>query len=96
MDLGLKGRCAVVTGASSGIGRAIAMELAREGAKLAVTGRRRENLEVLAREAIALGAPPPAIVVHDALEDGYVDAVAAQSLSALGTVEILVNNAGGS
>ena len=96
MDLGLKGRCAVVTGASSGIGRAVAMELAREGAKLAVTGRRRENLEVLAREAIALGAPPPAIVVHDALDDGYVDAVAAQSLSALGTVEILVNNAGGS
>jgi 3-oxoacyl-[acyl-carrier protein] reductase len=96
MDLGLKGRCTVVTGASSGIGRAIAFELAREGAKLAVTGRRREDLEALAQQVVALGAPPPAIVVHDALDEGYVEAVSAQSLSALGTVEILVNNAGGS
>ena len=44
MDLQLKGRTALVTGASSGIGRAIAAALAGEGVRVAITGRRRENL----------------------------------------------------
>ncbi|HYX92969.1 MAG TPA: SDR family oxidoreductase, partial [Myxococcaceae bacterium] len=96
MDLQLKGRAALVTGASSGIGRAIALELAREGARLAVTGRRRENLETLAREIAALGSESPVVIVHDALDQGYVEAVAGRSLSALGTIQILINNAGGS
>src|SRR5258706_275414 len=96
MDLQLKGRAALVTGASSGIGRAIALELGREGARLAITGRRRENLEQVATEVAAMGSARPAIVIHDALDAGYVEALASQSAAALGPVEILVNNAGGS
>src|SRR5215470_12947404 len=96
MELDLKGRAALITGASSGIGRAIALELGREGARLAITGRRRENLEQVAAQVAAMGTPAPAVIVHDALDDGYVEALASKSLAALGNVEILVNNAGGS
>lgn len=96
MDLQLTNRTALVTGASSGIGRAIARELAREGVRLAITGRRRDKLEEVAREAATAGGAPPAVIVHDALDDGYVEAIASQALAALGAVEILVNNAGGS
>ena len=96
MDLQLKGRAALVTGASSGIGRAIARELGREGARLAITGRREQSLEDVAAEIEAMGAPRPVVVVHDAMDAGYVEAVASKTLAALGRVEILVNNAGGS
>ena len=96
MELDLRGRTALVTGASSGIGRAIALELGREGARLAITGRRRANLEEVADAVAAMGAPRAAVIVHDALDAGYVEALAAQSQAALGAVEILVNNAGGS
>jgi 3-oxoacyl-[acyl-carrier protein] reductase len=96
MDLQLKGRTALVTGASSGIGRAIARALALEGARVAITGRRRENLESLAAEITKEGGTAPAVVVHDAMDAGYVEAVAAQTGAAFGAVQILVNNAGGS
>lgn len=86
----------MVTGASSGIGRSIALEMGREGVRLAITGRRRENLEEVANAIVAMGAPKPAVIVHDALDDGYVEALAGQAMAALGRVEILVNNAGGS
>ena len=96
MDLRLRDRTALVTGASSGIGRAIARELGREGVRLAVSGRRRPELESLADEVAAGGSPRPAIVIHDALDPAYVEAVATQATAALGAVQILVNNAGGS
>jgi 3-oxoacyl-[acyl-carrier protein] reductase len=96
MDLRLKGRTALITGASSGIGRAIARELAREGVRIAVTGRRREQLESLAAEVRGEGGADPALVIHDALDPGYVDAVVKHAAAALGDVQILVNNAGGS
>jgi 3-oxoacyl-[acyl-carrier protein] reductase len=96
MDLDLKGRAALITGASSGIGRAIALELGREGVRLAITGRRRENLDAVAAEIAAIGTPKPAVIVHEALEQGYVEALASQAAAALGKVDILVNNAGGS
>ena len=96
MDLGLEGRGALVTGASAGIGRAIAKALAREGAKVAYSGRRREQLESLAEEIVAAGGAKPTIVVHDAMKDDYVENVAATATKALGHVDILVNNAGGS
>ena len=96
MDLQLEGRAALVTGASSGIGRAIALALAREGARVAVTGRRRENLEALAAEIAGEGGAAPVIVVHDAMDAGYVEAVAAQTSAAMGPIQVLVNNAGGS
>jgi 3-oxoacyl-[acyl-carrier protein] reductase len=91
MDLQLKGKTALVTGASAGIGRAIATELAREGVRLVITGRRREELDKLAREIGAAG-----IVAHDAMDEGYVDAIAAECDRTLAGVDILMNNAGGS
>jgi len=96
MDLQLTDRAALVTGASSGIGRAVALALGGEGARLAITGRRRVNLEAVAHEIAASGGRLATIIVHDALEDSYPDAVAREALAALGAIEILVNNAGGS
>src|SRR5207253_1294455 len=86
LDLELKGRTGLVTGASAGIGRAIALELAREGVRLAITGRRREALAEVANEIAELSANPPAVVAHDAMDAGYVEAVAAAALTALGEV----------
>jgi len=96
VELTLTGHTALVTGASAGIGRAIARELAHEGVRLAITGRRREKLDEVAGEIAAAGGHRPTIIVHDALDGGYVEAVASQALAVLGTVQILVNNAGGS
>ncbi|MEO5676070.1 MAG: SDR family oxidoreductase [Usitatibacter sp.] len=96
MDLQLKGRTAVVTGASSGIGRAIALELGREGVRMVVTGRRGEELQSVAADIAAAGGEKPSIVIHDAMREDYVDAVVARASAALGAVQILVNNAGGS
>jgi 3-oxoacyl-[acyl-carrier protein] reductase len=96
VDLELKGRTALVTGASAGIGRAIALELAREGVRLTLTGRRRDALASVAAQIASIQGEPPAVVAHDALDNGYVEAVAAGALAHLAKVEILVNNAGGS
>ena len=92
MDLELKGRCALVTGASAGIGRGIALALAAEGAKLAVTARRRDKLEALQREA----GVPMAIIEQDFMAEGSPQRIAEAAVKALGQVDILVNNAGGS
>ena len=95
MDLALAGRAALVTGASSGIGRAIARGLAAEGARVAFTGRRRANLESLAQEIEDAGGARPVVLTAEAMDEGYVDAVVA-GIAPLGPLEILVNNAGGS
>jgi NAD(P)-dependent dehydrogenase (short-subunit alcohol dehydrogenase family) len=91
MDLELKGRRALVTGSSSGIGRGIARMLAQEGCVVAVHGRDRRRAEAVAGEIGAAG-----VALGDlATEDGA-DAAHAAAVEALGgQVEILVNNAGG-
>jgi 3-oxoacyl-[acyl-carrier protein] reductase len=91
MDLGIKGKCALVTGASMGIGRATAVALAKEGVKLAVAARRRNLLEDLQKE---IG--PVVIIEQDFLADGAPQRIADAALKGLGHVDILVNNAGGS
>jgi 3-oxoacyl-[acyl-carrier protein] reductase len=92
MELGIQGRTALVTGASMGIGRAIAVALAREGAKLAVVARRRNLLEELQKE---IGGQL-VIIEQDFLEQDAVEKIAKAALDGLGSVDILVNNAGGS
>jgi 3-oxoacyl-[acyl-carrier protein] reductase len=92
MDLGLAGKTALVTGASAGIGRGIALALAAEGVRLAVTARRRERLQELAREA----GVPMVVIESDFMQEGAPQRIAAAALQGLGTVDILVNNAGGS
>ncbi len=88
--MNLAGKVAVVTGASSGIGEAIAHELSRAGARLVVTARRLERLEALAAslegECVTLGAP---------IEDpGTPQRLLDLALSRFGRVDVLVNNAG--
>jgi 3-oxoacyl-[acyl-carrier protein] reductase len=96
MDLQLKGKTALVTGASVGIGRGIALAMAREGVRLAVAARRGDLLATLADEIVAAGGVRPVPVVEDLLADGAPERIAATALGGLGTVDILVNNAGGS
>ena len=69
MDLQLNNKTALVTGASQGIGRAIAKGLAAEGVRLCIAARRRELLEELAAEITAAGGTKPAIVVIDIMEE---------------------------
>jgi 3-oxoacyl-[acyl-carrier protein] reductase len=92
MELGIQGRTALVTGASTGIGRGIATALAREGVRLAVVARRRNLLEELGRE---LGVKL-VIIECDFLKPDAPEIIAKAALEGLGSVEILVNNAGGS
>jgi 3-oxoacyl-[acyl-carrier protein] reductase len=96
MDLQLKGRTALVTGASTGIGRAIAKTLAGEGARIAVVARRRELLETLADDIVAAGGTRPAVIVADVMETDSALRIRDAALAALGSVEILVNCAGAS
>jgi 3-oxoacyl-[acyl-carrier protein] reductase len=89
VDLGLKGRTAIVCGASSGIGLAIAESLAAEGANVAMFARRRDLLE---REAERLGA---LAVRGDVTNPADLERLVARTLTAFGGIDILVNNGGG-
>jgi 3-oxoacyl-[acyl-carrier protein] reductase len=92
MELELKGKTALITGASMGIGRGIAKALAKEGVRLAVVARRRNLLEELEKE---IGAKL-VIIEQDFMQEGAPQKIAQAALAGLGTVEVLVNNAGGS
>jgi 3-oxoacyl-[acyl-carrier protein] reductase len=80
LDLELAGRTGLVTGASSGIGRAIALTLGREGVRLAITGRRSANLEEVSREIAAAGGPPAVVIAADALDATYPEHVASRAI----------------
>ena len=92
MDLQISGKTALVTGASAGIGRAIAKTLAAEGVRLAVVARRRGLLETLQAE---VGAKL-VIIESDFMREDAPQTIADAALAGLGTVDILINNAGGS
>jgi len=96
MDLQLKDKTALVTGASMGIGRAIAKGLAAEGVKVCIAARRRPLLEELAKEIVAAGGTVPAVVEIDMLGPDAAAQLAQAAKQALGGVNILVNSAGGS
>jgi len=96
MDLQLKGRTALVTGASMGIGRAIARLLAGEGVALAVVARRQALLKELAGEIAGKGHATPHLIVQDVMEADAASRIRDAALAALGPVDILVNCAGGS
>lgn len=92
MDLGLRGKCAIVTGASRGIGRAIALRLAEEGAHLAICARGEEALRGTEAELRSRGVKVHAAVCdvgrHEALDD-FLEA----AQTSLGATDILINNA---
>lgn len=89
----IAGARAIVTGASSGIGRELALELARQGAQLVVTARRGERLEQLVDEIRAAGSPAFAVVgdiTDKSLRQTLLDAARSQ----LAGLDLLINNAG--
>lgn len=96
MDLGISGKTALVTGASMGIGRGIAKALAAEGVRLALVARRMNLLEEVAGEITAAGGTAPVLIQQDFMAEDAVEQIAGKALAALGSVEILINNAGGS
>ena len=89
----LDGKVALVTGASSGIGEATALALAEEGAAVAISARRADRLEDLAKRIEAKGSKVKVIVADVALEDQAQEMVVAAN-AAFGRLDILVNNAG--
>ncbi|MUL83740.1 MULTISPECIES: SDR family oxidoreductase [unclassified Mycolicibacterium] len=92
MDLSAKK--AVLTGASSGIGRELALALAQRGATLALAARRADLLDDLADEICAAGAPRPAVLPVDLAVAGSAAELGRRALDALGGVDIAINNAG--
>ena len=96
MDLELKGRVAVVTGTSVGIGREIARVLAAEGVQTVVTARRANLLATLQDEIARAGGPRPLTVPLDLYEAEAATRLRDAALAAYGHVDILINNAGGS
>jgi 3-oxoacyl-[acyl-carrier protein] reductase len=96
VDLQLTGKTALVTGASRGIGRAIALGLAREGVKVAIAARRVKLLEELAQEIPAQRGAEALVLEADLYQEGSAEKLAAAAAKGLGRIDILVNAAGGS
>ena len=96
MDLGIAGKTGLVTGASTGIGRGIALALAAEGVRLAIAARRKNLLDAVAAEIVAAGGARPVVIECDMMQPEAGAAIARAALDGLGSVDILVNNAGGS
>jgi len=94
MDLGLKGKGVIVTGASSGIGRAIALEFAHEGANLAICARGREALEKARSELEAEGVEAYAQVC-DVSDIVALNMFLENANSSLRQIDVLINNAPG-
>jgi 3-oxoacyl-[acyl-carrier protein] reductase len=95
MELGLRGKRALVMGASKGLGRAIADALAAEGVALVISGRDQASLDKVAAELAAKGAPTASGVPSDIASSADVDRLADEAVRKLGGVDILVLNHGG-
>jgi len=93
MDLQLKGKRALVTGSSSGIGEGIAKVLAQEGAIVIVHGRNQTQTSRVVQEIVANGGEA-FVAIGDLANDTGAEQVVDKSLSNLGAVDILINNAG--
>src|SRR2546425_434691 len=92
MGGGLRGKHGIVTGGSLGIGKAIARELAREGADVAIVARTKEQLEATARELAAETGRRVIALAADVTSRAQVDAMVAQAANQLGGLHILVNS----
>ena len=88
-----RGQVVIVTGASAGIGKALALQLARQGAKVAIAARRTERLEEVATTCRALGAEV-LVVPTDVSNEAQCKALAEKTVAAFGRLDMLINNAG--
>ncbi len=88
------GRHVVVTGAGTGIGREIALRLAREGARLTLLARDVRRLEATSQAAVALGAQRPLVMACDITRRAQVDAAFERATESMGPLHALVANAG--
>ena len=95
MDLQLTDKVAVITGPAKGMGAAITLAFAREGARLVLAGRDLGAIEPVAQQARALGVPA-IVVACDLTVAAQTEALAAAALQAFGRIDVLVNVAGGS
>ncbi|MGQ4832389.1 MAG: SDR family oxidoreductase [Candidatus Asgardarchaeia archaeon] len=95
MDFGIKGKVAIVSASSQGIGKAVAFELAREGAKVTICSRNKENLDKTADEIKKETRAEVIAVQADITKPKDIEKVVNATIEAHGTVHILVNNSGG-
>jgi len=93
VDLGLAGKTAIVTGGSRGIGKAIALELAREGVRVAIVARDASALDAAAAEIAAETGSHLVAIAGDTGSDRSVKAIVARAAQELGGIDILVNAA---
>jgi short-subunit dehydrogenase len=84
----------LITGASSGIGEELALQLAQSGAKLTLASRRREQLEDLAQKIAALGNAKPLVAECDVTRDGDLEKAVANTLQNYGRLDVAIANAG--
>lgn len=91
MTQGIDNKVVVITGASSGLGEALARRLTKEGAKVVLGARRRDRLEKLAQE---LNLSHEAVVVTDVTQPGQVQALVDKAIALHGRIDVMVNNAG--
>src|SRR5919109_1795484 len=93
MDLDLTGKVAIVTGASRGVGKGIACELAREGVDVVICGRHRETLDEAAKDLARETGRRIVPIMADTTNRESVEQMVKETIAALGRVDILVNNA---
>jgi NADP-dependent 3-hydroxy acid dehydrogenase YdfG len=90
----IEDKVVLLTGASSGMGRATALLLAKGGARLALAARRKERLEYLAAEISSRGAPKPLLIVADVRRESDCQSTVHNCREHFGRIDVLINNAG--
>ena len=95
MDLGIRGKTALVCGSSQGLGRAIANALAMEGVNLAINSRSADKLKIVQTEIVEATGTNVVAIVADLTDPGGVNSLVAQTQEAFGKIHMLVTNTGG-
>ena len=94
IDSFFRDKSVLITGASSGIGEELALQLAAAGARLTLTARRKELLDSLAQKIAASGKAAPVVVTADVTRDGDVERAVAEVVRAFGKLDVVIANAG--
>jgi 3-oxoacyl-[acyl-carrier protein] reductase len=95
MDLGLQGKIALVAGASKGLGKAVALGLAREGAHVAIISRDQARIEAAAKDIREATSAPALAIAADVTRPEDIQRAVDETVNKFGTIHILVTNAGG-